>query len=808
MSTVVDDFESDGDDDEEELEDPRLAALVEALARGEAIDWQQAESSAGSEEEKQKIRALAAISEVATFHRTWLAEGGILGDLDEEEEQDDEVPTHWGELEILERVGRGSFGDVYKAREPRLDRIVALKLIRASAKTPEREAETLREGRLLAKVRHPNVATVHGAAGADGRVGFWMEFLEGKNLAEILAEKGRFEAREAAEIGIALCRALAAVHAQGIVHRDVKAQNVVRENDGRIVLTDFGVGRDTALVQSEEPSLSGTPLYLAPELFEGKHPTPASDLYALGVLLFYLVTGEFPVTGNTFEELRAAHQGRKRQWLKELRKDLPGTFVAAVERALDRDSQKRAGVGELERELGRFLGERAQVRRLKKVLLAAAMIVATSMIAFWGYSVRRSQMRRQALFTESKQFAEDDLDGAVQTLEDFLKKDPGFVDGWSRLGLRQQTQGLSSKSRESFLKGRSLCSDDDDSVSCVRAKAYVHLSSLEYEKAVPLFERVVGIESCDSISWRQIAMAYNNMVRPQDGISAAKAALECTPSDKLVAGLWPQILAEASDSRALDAVLETRRRIPNESYLYWSEGIAYMVLGESEKAFAAFENLGQDPEYSSLGQIFKGQIRLEQGHLPDAEVMLAKGLSVDQGISSREVAQRHILLAEIAVRRSDPEDAKRHLETLLAGDGGLEVIPDNLKYYRTAAIVAVRARSVELAERFSKDISFLAQKFPSTISQALEAQVLGEIAELKGDKVKAIRLVNDAFDKRPEPLIEASLLRLLLDRADCDRVAEYSAHLQESPGLIYSDYSVPWIEIREAIDLAKSCARK
>ncbi|HXU31687.1 MAG TPA: protein kinase, partial [Thermoanaerobaculia bacterium] len=189
MNVSIEDFEGDGDDDDrEESEDPRLAALVEALAKGEPVDWQQAEASAGSEEEKEQIRALAAISEVATFHRIWLAEGGIVGDLDEYEDESptDEIPTHWGELEIIERVGRGSFGDVYKAREPRLDRIVALKLIRASARTPEREAETLREGRLLAKVRHPNVATVYGAAGADGRVGFWMEFLEGKNLAEIL----------------------------------------------------------------------------------------------------------------------------------------------------------------------------------------------------------------------------------------------------------------------------------------------------------------------------------------------------------------------------------------------------------------------------------------------------------------------------------------------------------------------------------------------------------------------------------------------------------------------------------------------
>ncbi len=477
MSRSPNEPKVDRPDEQEEPENPRLDALIEALAQGEAVDWQEAESSARSGEEREQIRALAAISEVATFHHTWLAAGGVLGDLDEDETQDDEVPASWGELEILERVGRGSFGDVYKAREPQLDRIVALKLIRASARTPEREAETLREGRLLAKVRHPNVATVHGAAGANGRVGFWMEFLEGKNLAEILTEAGPFEAREAAQIGIALCRALAAVHAQGIVHRDVKAQNVVREVDGRIVLTDFGVGRESTSLESEEPSLSGTPLYLASELFEGKPPSPASDLYALGVLLFYLVTGEFPIQGSSFDELRTAHRDRKRRWLKELRKDLPGTFVAAVERALDRDPEKRGSEEELEAELARFLGERLErKRRLRQSLLASVLLLLVAGGIF-GYVERHWILARVHVYRADRYHERAAREDTIRELEEAKDLAPTMPGIYWRLMSYQSADGDYEAAIRAQLESEGLC-NESRSLDCYLVEAWACLLRL------------------------------------------------------------------------------------------------------------------------------------------------------------------------------------------------------------------------------------------------------------------------------------------------------------------------------------------
>jgi tetratricopeptide (TPR) repeat protein len=269
------------------------------------------------------------------------------------------------------------------------------------------------------------------------------------------------------------------------------------------------------------------------------------------------------------------------------------------------------------------------------------------------------------------------------------------------------------------------------------------------------------------------------------------------------------ILAQASQPTALNAIAQMRQRMPNENYLYWPEGIVYMTKGDYQKAFLAFDRLGQDPSYVSIGQIFKGQIRLEQDNLGDAEVLLSRGLSTDIESSDREAAQRHILLAEIATRRNDRPDAQRRLGTLLSEKGGLGEIPENLKSLRSAAIASIRAGAIGPAEQFSQKISRLATKFPSVISLAIDSQVRGEIAEFRGKPDQAMTLVQDAFDHRHEPFIAASFLRLLVNRGECTRAEGYARDLRKSPGLIYADYTVPWIEIHDALDLvAKHCTPK
>jgi serine/threonine protein kinase len=263
-------------------------------------------------------------------------------------------PATWQALTIQAPVGRGAFATVYRAQD-NLGRLVALKLFSLPREhAAEWAGRLLHEGRLLARLRHENVVTIYGADQGEGYVGLWMEFVKGRTLEDELHTRVRFSADEAVQVGRVLCRALAAVHREGLLHRDVKAHNVMRDETGRIVLMDFGSGREVASVPvSANIDLAGTPLYLAPEVFGGQPASIASDIYSLGVLLFHLVSDRYPVEGTNRSEIQRAHLERRRLWLRDARPDLPEAFVRVVERALASDrAQRYQSAGELEDALG------------------------------------------------------------------------------------------------------------------------------------------------------------------------------------------------------------------------------------------------------------------------------------------------------------------------------------------------------------------------------------------------------------------------------------------------------------------------
>lgn len=307
-----------------ESADPRLLEAAEAVAEGGAVDW--ASQAATSPE---LAGALEELQMLAQMHGALRALDGAAGTPERE------VRFRWGDLEALEKLGEGHSGEVWCAWDPALEREVALKL----AHPGERRSNALEEARRLARVRHPNVLAIHGVDVRDGRAGLWMEKLEGSTLEQLLASQGALGAREAAGVGIELCRALAAIHATGLVHGDVTTRNVMRERGGRIVLMDLGSGAisgDVAL-----GSITGTPLSSAPELLAGAAPDARADLYALAVLLYRLVSAEYPVAADSIDALRAAHAAGQRRSLRSARPDLPAGFVAAVEHGLEADPARR-----------------------------------------------------------------------------------------------------------------------------------------------------------------------------------------------------------------------------------------------------------------------------------------------------------------------------------------------------------------------------------------------------------------------------------------------------------------------------------
>ena len=294
------------------------------------------------------------------------------------------VAGTWGTFNLLQKVGQGSFGEVYRAFDTTLQREVALKLLLPRGLDPDSEAKAmLAEARALARVRHPNVVPVYGVDRHHGRVGFWSDFVNGKTLSAIIAADGPFGAREAALIGIDLCRAAGAVHAAGLLHRDIKTGNVMRESGGRILLMDFGLTQD----HHAEQHLSGTPAYMAPELIAGEPASIATDIYALGSLLFHLLTGKYPVDGLTFQAIRSAHESGSRLTLLDLRPDLPEPLARVIESAANTDPAKRyRSAGQMiaalteAADLGRVTIETPAQPRAKKSRWGMGFVVAAALV--------------------------------------------------------------------------------------------------------------------------------------------------------------------------------------------------------------------------------------------------------------------------------------------------------------------------------------------------------------------------------------------------------------------------------------------
>ena len=329
-------------DDPVNGDDVRLAPLTAAVADGVDVDWETAESSAVDADERDLIQQLRILSRLGTVFRSQ-GDGEATAPSESQAGQGtvrpdssldgaDTLPLEsWGPLKIRAQIGRGHFGTVFRAWEPGLERDFALKLLHDPPFI--RDDAALKEARLLARIRHPNVVTIFGVDCFEGRVGFWMEFVNGRTLKDIVVEQGPFSAQEAVVFGLDLCRALAAVHQAGFLHRDVKAQNVMREAGGRIVLMDFGAAAVVSAGSHPAPALKGTPLYLAPEVLQGDPPSAKSDLYSLGVLLYYLVSGDFPVTGRSLDDIGKAHSQGRRRSLRDARPDLPPGFVRVVDDA-------------------------------------------------------------------------------------------------------------------------------------------------------------------------------------------------------------------------------------------------------------------------------------------------------------------------------------------------------------------------------------------------------------------------------------------------------------------------------------------
>lgn len=250
-----------------------------------------------------------------------------------------------GEFQLVREIGRGGMGVVYHAIDERLARAVAIKTLPPHlAADPAVRARFLREARTAGALSHPNIVPIYQAAERDGVVYFVMALVEGESLAEQIARLGPLDTASLLPVVRQLASALDYAHEEGVVHRDVKAENVLLDRHGRALVTDFGIARVT---EAQPLTATGTVLgsvhYMSPEQVSGETLDGRSDLYAIGVLMFFALTGRFPFERNAASAVLVAHVNATPPRVRELAREIPAPIDDVIAKLLAKAPADRLG---------------------------------------------------------------------------------------------------------------------------------------------------------------------------------------------------------------------------------------------------------------------------------------------------------------------------------------------------------------------------------------------------------------------------------------------------------------------------------
>jgi len=355
---------------DEPHKNPLFDSALRAIADGTPLPWDDLDRTQADPAQLDVLRTLDAIA--SAYRANADAPAGI----------DRHVLYRWGRLDVEQSLGAGGFGEVYRAYDPWLGRHVALKLFRDFD-----NSAGLDEARRLAKLRHRNVLSVYGCGVHDGRAGLWSELIQGSTLAAAVADAGAFSSEEALRAGNDLAQALAIVHGAGLVHGDVKAENVMRETGGRIVLMDFGAGGETRSLAGARV-ISGTPRYLPPEVLDGASPNATTDIYAFGVLMFLLLSGRYPFTATEAGSLREQQRSGERPSLRSLRPQLDAAVCALVEDCIANDPARRPADGCALRDRFATLRAAPDARVRRHVPLVALIVALAALVAVAALALR------------------------------------------------------------------------------------------------------------------------------------------------------------------------------------------------------------------------------------------------------------------------------------------------------------------------------------------------------------------------------------------------------------------------------------
>jgi tRNA A-37 threonylcarbamoyl transferase component Bud32 len=296
---------------------------------------------------------------------------------------DSAVSVHPGErtaepeFAIERELGRGGMGVVYLARDTRLDRAVAIKVLLSDSRASHRE-RFLREARMAAQLSHPHIVTVHRVMQSENQISIVTAFIEGETLAERIATRGPLDSRDAARVLREIAWALGYAHSRGIIHRDIKPENILLERgSGRSFVADFGIARQVdASTLTAIGSLVGSVHYMSPEQGGGEELDGRSDLYSLGVTGYYAVTGTLPITGPSAPAILVNHLTMSPRPVRELNDRVSPILAAAIERCLAKRADDRFASAEaFAAAIGPVVGQRLEIPPLVRAWVTRGELV-------------------------------------------------------------------------------------------------------------------------------------------------------------------------------------------------------------------------------------------------------------------------------------------------------------------------------------------------------------------------------------------------------------------------------------------------
>lgn len=257
--------------------------------------------------------------------------------------------------QLLDPLGKGGMAVVYLARDLMLERLVAVKVLREDySGDPAFQERFRQEAKAAANLSHPNIVTMHDFGLDNGQLFLVMEYVPGTDLKTLIKQRGRFSPEEALPLLIQACAGIGYAHRAGLVHCDVKAQNMLVTPDMRLKVADFGIARALSTIHPDEQSdvIWGSPQYFAPEQASGAAPVPASDVYSLGIIMYEMLTGSLPFQATTATDLARLHVEEEPPLLSEMIPDISPTLEQILTKVLSKEPSQRYRTAD---QLGRVL---------------------------------------------------------------------------------------------------------------------------------------------------------------------------------------------------------------------------------------------------------------------------------------------------------------------------------------------------------------------------------------------------------------------------------------------------------------------